>query len=160
MNSIHQYKIGGLTGGEIDFAAYKGKKIMVVNVASECGLTPQYKQLQELYDANKDNLVIIGCPANNFGAQEPGTHEQIATFCSRNYGVTFPISVKISVKGDDMHELYQFITQKAKNGVEDSEVQWNFQKYIFNEEGHLVKVIAPQVEPASDEVLNALAVQV
>ena len=143
MHSIHQYKIEGLTGGEIDFSAFAGKKIMVVNVASECGLTPQYQQLQELYEAHKDKLVIVGCPANNFGAQEPGTHDEIRTFCTINYGVTFPLSIKISVKGDDMHPLYQFLTQKNQNGLKDSEVQWNFQKYILDEKGNLTAVIQP-----------------
>lgn len=159
MHSIHQYKIEGLTGGEIDFSAFAGKKIMVVNVASECGLTPQYQQLQELYEAHKDKLVIVGCPANNFGAQEPGTHDEIRTFCTINYGVTFPLSIKISVKGDDMHPLYQFLTQKNQNGLKDSEVQWNFQKYILDEKGNLTAVIQPGTEPASDEVLNALAIR-
>ena len=129
---------------------------MLVNVASECGLTPQYRQLQDLTAEYGDKIVIVGCPANNFGAQEPGTDAQIADFCSLNYGVSFPMTSKISVKGDDMHELYRFVTQKSENGVEDSEVKWNFQKYIFDENGMLVKVIGPTVQPADDEVLNAL----
>ncbi len=113
--SIYQFKVKDIEGKEFDFSSLKGKKVMVVNTASECGLTPQYEQLQELYTEFKDkNFVIIGFPANNFGAQEPGTNATIATFCSRNYGVTFPMMEKISVKGDDMHLLYQFLTQKSK----------------------------------------------
>jgi len=153
--SIHQFKVNDLSGEEFDFNSLKGKKIMVVNTASECGLTPQYEQLQEVYEQFKDqNFVIVGFPANNFGAQEPGTDEQIATFCKKNYGVTFPMMSKISVKGDNIHEVYQFLTQKEKNGLEDSEVLWNFQKYLLDENGVLVKVIHPKTLPNDDEILN------
>lgn len=158
MSSIHNFKIESLEGKTIDFSDFKGKKIMLVNVASECGLTPQYQQLQELYENHSDKVVIVGCPANNFGAQEPGSNEQIKEFCSVRYGVSFPMTTKISVKGDDMHELYQFVTKKDLNGFEDSEVQWNFQKYIFNEEGKLIKVIAPTVSPIDEEVLEILGI--
>lgn len=128
---------------------------MIVNTASECGLTPQYEQLQTVYESYKDkNFVIVGFPANNFGAQEPGTNEQIATFCKKNYGVTFPIMAKISVNGNDMHPIYQFLTQKVKNGFQDSEVQWNFQKYLIDENGHLVKVISPRTLPTDAEIIN------
>lgn len=153
--SIHQFKVNTLTGEQFDFSTLKGKKIMVVNTASECGLTPQYKQLQTIYKKyeNKD-FVIVGFPANNFGAQEPGSDEQIATFCEKNYGVTFPMMSKISVKGDDMHEVYQFLTQKNKNGLEDSEVAWNFQKYLLDKEGNLVKVISPQTLPDDDAIVK------
>jgi glutathione peroxidase len=156
MKTIHEFQLPSLKGGTLNFADFKGKKIMLVNVASECGLTPQYRQLQDLNAEYADKIVIIGCPANNFGAQEPGTDAQIAEFCSLNYGVSFPMTSKISVKGDDMHELYRFVTQKSENGVEDSEVKWNFQKYIFDENGILTNVIAPTVQPADDEVLRAL----
>jgi glutathione peroxidase len=156
MKTIHDFQLPSLKGGTLNFADFKGKKIMLVNVASECGLTPQYRQLQDLNAEYADKIVIIGCPANNFGAQEPGTDAQIAEFCSLNYGVSFPMTSKISVKGDDMHELYRFVTQKSENGVEDSEVKWNFQKYIFDENGILTNVIAPTVQPADDEVLRAL----
>ena len=153
--SIYQFKVKDIEGKEFDFSSLKGKKVMVVNTASECGLTPQYEQLQELYTEFKDkNFVIIGFPANNFGAQEPGTNATIATFCSKNYGVTFPMMEKISVKGDDMHSLYQFLTQKAKNGLEDNEVKWNFQKYLIDTEGHLVKVIAPTTLPTDDAIVS------
>lgn len=153
--TIYQFKVEDLNGDSFDFSTLKGKKILVVNTASECGLTPQYEQLQEIYEKYKDkNFVIVGFPANNFGAQEPGTNQQIATFCQKNYGVTFPMMAKISVKGSDMHPVYQFLTQKAKNGLEDSEVQWNFQKYLINENGELVKVVSPRTLPTDAEIVN------
>ncbi len=153
--TIYQYKVEDLTGKSFDFATLRGKKIMVVNTASKCGLTPQYKDLEKIYKENKDNnFVIIGFPANNFGQQEPGTNAEIGAFCERNYGVTFPMMSKISVKGSDMHPLYQFLTQKSKNGVEDSNVEWNFQKYLINEKGELSKVISPQIAPTDEVILN------
>ncbi|RTY95015.1 glutathione peroxidase [Flavobacterium sp. GT3R68] len=153
--SIHQFKVKDLSGSEFDFASLKGKKILIVNTASECGLTPQYKDLENIYETYKDrNFVIVGFPANNFGAQEPGTNAEIATFCQRNYGVTFPMMEKISVKGDDMHAIYQFLTEKSKNGLQDSEVTWNFQKYLINENGELEKVISPKTLPTDPEVVN------
>lgn len=153
--SIYQFKVTDLSGKEFDFASLKGKKVMIVNTASKCGLTPQYKDLQAIYDQYKDkNLVIVGFPANNFMEQEPGSNEEIATFCERNYGVTFPMMDKISVKGNDMAPIYQFLTQKDKNGVQDSEVEWNFQKYLLNEKGELVKVIAPRTLPTDKEIVD------
>lgn len=140
----------------MNFADFAGKKILLVNVASECGLTPQYAQLEELYREFSDKIVVVGCPANNFGAQEPGTDEQIYTFCSNIYGISFPMTTKISVTGSDMHELYQFVTQKEQNGLQDSTVSWNFQKYIFDEKGYLTHVFAPTVQPAEEQVLGAL----
>ena len=153
--TIYQFKVEDLSGESFDFSTLKGKKILVVNTASECGLTPQYEQLQVIYEKYKDqNFVIVGFPANNFGAQEPGTNQEIATFCQQNYGVSFPMMAKISVKGSDMHPVYQFLTQKAKNGLEDSEVQWNFQKYLINENGELVKVVSPRTLPTDAEITN------
>lgn len=153
--TIYQFKVTDLNGDEFDFSTLKGKKIMIVNTASECGLTPQYKDLETIYEKYKDkNFVIIGFPANNFGSQEPGTDKEIATFCEKNYGVTFPMMSKISVKGNDMHKLYQFLTQKSKNGLEDSEVQWNFQKYLINENGELEKVISPKTLPTDASVIK------
>lgn len=153
--TIYQFKVEDLSGDSFDFSTLKGKKILVVNTASECGLTPQYEQLQAIYEKYKDkNFVIVGFPANNFGAQEPGSNQQIATFCQKNYGVTFPMMAKISVKGSDMHPVYQFLTQKAKNGLEDSEVQWNFQKYLINEKGELAKVISPRTLPTDAEIVK------
>lgn len=153
--NIYQFKVTDLSGKEFDFASLKGKKILVVNTASKCGLTPQYENLQTIYDQYKDqNLVIVGFPANNFASQEPGTSGEIATFCQKNYGVTFPMMDKISVKGDDMAPIYQFLTQKSKNGLEDSEVQWNFQKYLIDENGHLAKVISPKTLPTDPEIVD------
>ena len=153
--TIYQFKVEDLDGNAFDFSTLKGKKILVVNTASECGLTPQYEQLQAIYEKYKDkNFVIVGFPANNFGAQEPGSNSEIATFCQQNYGVSFPMMAKISVKGGDMHSVYQFLTQKAKNGVEDSEVQWNFQKYLINENGELAKVVSPRTLPTDAEIVN------
>lgn len=152
---IYQFKVKDLYGEEFDFASLKGKKVMIVNTASKCGLTPQYKDLEALYKEYKDKgLVIIGFPANNFASQEPGTNEEIAQFCEMNYGVTFPMMEKISVKGDDMAPIYQYLTRKSKNGVQDSEVEWNFQKYLINENGRLEKVIDPQTLPTDPEIIN------
>ncbi|NBL64316.1 redoxin domain-containing protein [Flavobacterium sp. NST-5] len=153
--SIHQFKVKDLEGNEFDFSSLKGKKVLVVNTASKCGLTPQYKDLQAIYDQYQNkNFVIVGFPANNFAAQEPGTNEEIGEFCQRNYGVTFPMMEKISVKGDDMHPLYQFLTQKSQNGLQDSNVEWNFQKYLLNENGELVKVISPRTLPTDPEIVD------
>jgi glutathione peroxidase len=148
MKTIHDFTIPALLGGEINFSDYAGKKILLVNVASFCGLTPQYVQLEELYRLHGEQLVIIGCPANDFANQEPDSPDEIAKFCSTRYDVTFPMTQKITVKGEAQHALYQFATQKAQNGLQDSEVSWNFQKYLFDEKGHLQAVIAPRTEPA------------
>lgn len=153
--TIYQFKVEDIEGTSFDFSTLKGKKIMVVNTASKCGLTPQYKDLEILYNKYKEsNFVIIGFPANNFGSQEPGTNQEIATFCERNYGVSFPMMSKISVKGDDMHPLYKFLTEKSKNGLEDSQVEWNFQKYLINENGELENVISPRVLPTDASVVD------
>ncbi|WP_267739839.1 glutathione peroxidase [Myroides injenensis] len=151
--TIYQFKVEDLSGNEFDLASLKGKKVMIVNTASECGLTPQYEQLQSMYNEfGGDKFVIIGFPANNFGAQEPGSNAEIATFCQANYGVTFPMMSKISVKGEDIAPIYAFLTQKEKNGLQDSEVEWNFQKYLIDQTGHLVKVIGPRVLPNDPEI--------
>ena len=155
IETIYQFRVKDLYGKEFDFATLKGKKILIVNTASECGLTPQYKDLEAIYEKYKDrNFVVVGFPANNFGSQEPGSNEEIAKFCKSNYGVTFPMMSKVSVKGKDMTEIYQFLTQKGKNGLQDSEVEWNFQKYLINEEGQLVKVLSPRVLPTDDEIVG------
>ncbi|MDX1941391.1 MAG: glutathione peroxidase [Saprospiraceae bacterium] len=156
MHSIHQFKVAGIEGEEIDFAQFKGKKIMVVNVASECGFTPQYQQLQELYEEFQDKLMIVGFPSNDFGGQEPGTNEEIRAFCTRRYGVSFPLTAKITIKGSNMHPVYQWLTQKTQNGVANSEVQWNFYKYLLDESGHLVKNFSSVVSPLDDEILGWL----
>ena len=151
--TIYQFEVEDITGKAFPLSNLQGKKVMIVNTASKCGLTPQYKELEALYQQYKDkDFIIIGFPANNFLGQEPGSNEQIASFCSINYGVTFPMMSKISVKGKNMHPLYQFLTQKSKNGVEDSKVKWNFQKYLIGRDGKLEKVIDPKTLPSSDEV--------
>jgi glutathione peroxidase len=153
--TIYQFKVEDINGQEFDLATLNGKKVMIVNTASQCGLTPQYEQLEEVYFSYKDsNFMIIGFPANNFMSQEPGSNEEIASFCQKNYGVTFPMMSKIDVKGKNMHPLYQFLTQKDQNGLEDNEVKWNFQKYLINENGELVKVISPRTLPNDPEILK------
>ncbi|WP_396172541.1 glutathione peroxidase [Flavobacterium sp.] len=152
---IYSFKVKDIEGKEFDFESLRGKKVMIVNTASKCGLTPQYKELQSLYEQYKDSdFVIIGFPANDFMEQEPGSEKEIAAFCERNYGVTFPMMSKVSVKGKEMEPVYQYLTQKSQNGVKDSEVEWNFQKYLINKNGQLEKVISPRVSPTDDEILE------
>jgi glutathione peroxidase len=154
VTGLHQFKVTALDGKEYDLAQLKGKKVMVVNTASKCGFTPQYADLEKLYETYKDKgFVIIGFPANNFLHQEPGTNEEIREFCTRNYGVTFPMMAKISVKGDDIAPVYQWLTQKSKNGVMDSEVGWNFQKYLIDENGNLVAYYKSKTKPMDDEII-------
>lgn len=154
-NSLHQFTVETLEGDTFDFSSLKGKKVLVVNTASKCGLTPQYKDLQALFEQyGNDDFVIVGFPANDFLAQEPGSNEEIATFCERNYGVSFPMMAKIGVKGKDMHPVYAFLTQKEKNGVMDSKVTWNFQKYLVNEDGIVEKVISPRTSPVDPEIIE------
>lgn len=153
---IYQFKVEGLTGGTIDFSAFKGKKILIVNTASKCGFTPQYAQLEELYEKYKDRLVIVGFPANNFGAQEPGSNKEISEFCTKNYGVTFPMAAKVSVKGADIAPIYQWLTTKAENGVMNADIKWNFTKFLLNERGELEAVFDSKVNPMSDEITSKL----
>ena len=153
--SVYDIKFESINGEPLTLKKFQGRKIMIVNTASKCGNTPQYEQLQSLYkEFGGDKLVIVGFPANNFGSQEPGTNEQIREFCDTEYGVTFPMMAKISVKGDDMHPLYKWLTNKELNGVMDSEVKWNFQKYLIDEKGNLVSVIPPKEKPRSDQIMN------
>lgn len=155
IKTIYDFKVTDIEDKEFDFSSLKGKKIMIVNTASECGLTPQYEQLQQVYEQYKDqNFTIIGFPANNFMSQEPGDNSKIAAFCKKNYGVTFPMMSKISVKGEDMHPIYQYLTQKDQNGLEDSKVQWNFQKYLIDTNGKLVKVIQPKTLPNDPSIIS------
>ncbi len=153
--TFHDFKIKTLSGDDFDMSSLKGKKVMVVNTASKCGNTPQYKDIEALYKKYKDKgFVVIGFPANNFMNQEPGTNEEIAEFCEVNYGVTFPMMDKVSVKGKDQHQVYAWLTEKAKNGKMDSEVKWNFQKYLINENGELVGVLQPKENADSEKVIN------
>ncbi len=152
-SDFYGIKVKTLEGENFDLNSLKGKKIMVVNTASRCGFTPQFKDLEELHEAYGDKLVILGFPANNFANQEPLSANEIREFCTANYGVTFRMMEKISVKGDDMHPLYQWLTSKAKNGVLDSEVKWNFQKYLVDENGKLADVLYSKEKPGSEKVL-------
>ena len=155
MNTIHQFTVEDIEGNPYDFAALSGKKIIIVNVASYCGLTPQYKDLQARYDRYKDkNLAIIGFPANNFLSQEPGSNESIQTFCSAKYGVTFPMMAKISVKGDKQHPIYTWLTSEDQNGVETTSVGWNFQKYLINEDGTYHAMVDPRASILEEEVIQ------
>ena len=151
MNTIHAFKVESIEGGKIDFAQFKGKKLIIVNVASACGYTPQYEQLQELYEGFSDKLTIIGFPANNFGGQEPGSNKEIKEFCSIRYGVTFPMAAKIDI---NTHPVYQWLTQKAQNGILDSKVNWNFQKYLLDENGQLAHCLPSAISPFDDEIMD------
>jgi len=153
--SFYDFKVKDIDGKEFDLSSLKGKKVLVVNTASKCGFTPQYKQLEELFKKyGGDKFTIIGFPANNFLWQEPGTNQEIAEFCQKNYGVTFQMMSKISVKGDDMNPLYQWLTSKNQNGVMDSEVKWNFQKYLIDENGKLVDVYYSKVLPDDEKIVS------
>lgn len=155
--SFYDFKVKDIEGKEFNLSSLKGKKVLVVNTASKCGNTPQYADLEKLYkEYGNQKFVIIGFPANNFGAQEPGTNKEISSFCTKNYGVTFPMMSKISVKGADMHPLYKWLTSKKENGVMDSEVTWNFQKYMIDENGKLVGMVDPKVKPYDEKILNWL----
>lgn len=154
-NSIHQFKVKDINGESFDMSSLKGKKVLVVNTASKCGLTPQYEQLQELYEKYKDTgFTIVGFPANDFMNQEPGSIEDIKEFCTQNYGVTFQMMDKVSTKGKDQSPIYEWLTKKSKNGVEDSKVAWNFQKYMIDEEGKLVDFVAPKESPMSKKIVD------
>ncbi len=154
--SIYLFKVASLEGGMIDFSDFKGKKILIVNTASECGYTHQYKELQALYEKFKDKLVIVGFPANDFGGQEPGSNTEIKTFCEKNYGVSFPMAAKISVKGDDMAPIYHWLTSKNENGVLDATIKWNFNKFLLDENGKLIAYFPSKVTPMSEEIISKL----
>jgi glutathione peroxidase len=153
--TLHDFTVNSIDGEIYDLSQLKGKKVLVVNTASKCGFTPQYADLENLYKKYKDrNFIVIGFPANNFLWQEPGTDSEIQTFCQLNYGVSFPMMSKISVKGKDIHPLYSWLTKKEQNGVMNSSVSWNFQKYMIDESGKLVGVISPKTNPLSEEITS------
>jgi len=153
--TIYQFKVKDINGNTFDFASLKGKKIMIVNTASKCGFTPQYEGLEKLYKKYKDKgFVVVGFPANDFKKQEPGTNAEIAEFCKENYGVTFPMMAKIHVRGEEIHPVYQFLTQKSKNGYMDSKVGWNFQKYLIDTHGKLVRIFAPKIKPEDPNIIE------
>lgn len=156
LESIYNIKINSLSGKPIVLSTFKGKHLLFVNVASKCGFTPQYKDLQKLSDNYKDKLVIIGVPCNQFGSQEPGNANDIETFCEVNYGVTFLMSEKIDVKGSNKHPLYKWLTQKSKNGISNSTVKWNFQKYLVNSEGKLIDYFFSTTKPTNIKITKHL----
>ncbi len=154
--TIYDFKVPSIDGKSIDLSKYKGKNILIVNTASKCGFTPQYADLQKLNDTYKSKLVILGFPANNFKQQEPGTNTEIQEFCSKNYGVTFPMAEKVSVKGEDAHPLFKYLTEEAqKMGVEDP-IKWNFTKFLIDKKGKLVAVFPSKVNPMSEEITKHL----
>lgn len=170
--SIYDFKVAGLDGSDIDFSQYKGKKIMIVNTASMCGNTPQYAELEKLYEKYKDKLVIVGFPANNFGEQEPGSNADIKAFCTKNYGVTFPMAEKVSVRGDDIHPLFKWLNEQSKELAKNSPaanskdlvwkkflqdpVIWNFTKFLLDEKGNLIAVFHHKASPTGEEVTQYL----
>lgn len=154
--SIHNFKVKSIEGGTIDFSKFKGKKILVVNTASKCGYTKQYEQLEKVYEEYKDKLVVVGFPANNFGAQEPGSDSTIQEFCKARFGVKFPLASKISVKGDDTAPIYKWLTSKTENGVLDAQITWNFNKFLLDENGKVLAYFDSKVLPDSEEITKYL----
>ena len=153
--TIHQFELTDLSGEKFDMSSLKGKKVMIVNTASKCGLTYQYEILEKLYnDYKSEDFVIVGFPSNNFLWQEPGSNEEIAKFCLENYGVSFPMMEKTSVRGSAMHPLYKFLTEKDRNGYKDSSVKWNFQKYLIDENGFIVRVVSPRTKPDDQSIID------
>ncbi|WP_417429966.1 glutathione peroxidase [Halpernia sp.] len=153
--SIYDFKVPGLEEGKtINFADFKGKKILIVNTASECGFTPQYADLEKVAEQYKDKVVVIGFPANNFGGQEPGSNKEISTFCTRNYGVTFPMASKVSVKGDDIAPIFKYLTDKNLNGVKNTTILWNFTKFLVDENGHLIDSFISTTKPTSESIIK------
>lgn len=154
--TIFDYKVESLDGKEINFADFKGKKILIVNTASECGFTPQYADLEKLSKDYPDKLVVVGFPANNFGGQEPGTNTEIGAFCEKNFGVTFPMAAKVSVKGDDKAPIFKYLTEKDLNGVKNTAILWNFTKFLIDEEGHLIDSYISTTKPTSESITKYL----
>ncbi|OFX58181.1 MAG: glutathione peroxidase [Bacteroidetes bacterium GWA2_30_7] len=155
IRNFYDFKVKAINGEEFDFSQLKGKKVMLVNTASKCGFTPQYAKLEEVYKKyGGEKFVIIGFPANNFFSQEPGTNSEIEEFCKSKYGVTFPIMEKISVKGKDIHPVYKWLTNKKLNGVLNSSVKWNFQKYLIDENGKLVATFSTSTSPDNEAIIK------
>ncbi len=151
--TVYDFTVKSIDGNDVKLSQYKGKKLLIVNTASECGYTPQYKELEALYKKHGDKVTVLGFPANNFGGQEPGTEAQIATFCEKNYGVTFPLFSKVSVQGADTAPLFKFLADKARNGAVGEAPNWNFCKYLVDEKGHVLKFYPSKVTPLSPELL-------
>ncbi len=153
--SIHQFIVKDIQGNDFDLSTLKGKKVLIVNTASKCGLTPQFEQLQQIYETYKsDNFEIIGFPSNDFLEQDPGSNEEIVSFCQLNYGVTFPMMEKVVVKGENKAPIYKYLTSKEENGIQDFDIQWNFQKFLINEDGQIEKVISPRTLPNDEEIIR------
>lgn len=153
--SIYDFKVEGLTGEEINFADFQGKKILIVNTASKCGFTKQYEQLQELHDKHGKKIVVVGFPANNFGKQEPGSNEEIESFCKKNYGVTFPMASKVSVRGDDQHALFSWLCD-IETPEFSGNIKWNFEKFLIDEKGNLIHRYRSKTSPMDEEIINLL----
>jgi glutathione peroxidase len=156
IRSIYDFKVEALNGDSIDFASFKGKKILIVNTASRCGYTYQYEGLEELYKTYKDKLVVVGFPANNFFSQEPGSNTTIEEFCKKNYGVTFPMAAKISVKGKNIAPIYEWLCNKEENGVMDAKISWNFNKFLLDENGKIIAHFKSGVKPMSEDIVSKL----
>lgn len=156
LKTIYDFKVESLDGNEINFADFKGKKILIVNTASECGFTPQYADLEKLSKDYADNLVVVGFPANNFGGQEPGSNKEIGAFCEKNFGVTFPMAAKVSVKGEDTAPIFKYLTEKELNGVKNTAILWNFTKFLIDENGHLIDSYISTTKPTSDSITKYL----
>lgn len=154
--SIHGFTVKSIDGKDIKMSSFKGKKILIVNTASKCGYTPQYESLEKVYEQYKDKLVIIGFPCNQFGGQEPGSNQEIVDFCKKNYGVTFPLADKVDVKGENTAAIYQWLTQKSKNGVVDATISWNFNKFLLDENGKMIAYYPSNIKPDSDAILSHL----
>ena len=157
VTSVYDFKVPGLDGKTIDLSKYKGKKLLIVNTASKCGYTPQYADLEKLYEQYKDKLVIVGFPANNFHQQEPGSNAEISEFCKKNYGVTFPMAEKVDVVGENTHPLFKYLTEEAKKmGVADPVIGWNFTKFLVDEKGKLIAVFPSKIKPMDEQVTKYL----
>jgi glutathione peroxidase len=157
VTSVYDFKVPGLDGKTIDLARFKGKKLLIVNTASKCGFTPQYADLEKLYEQYKDKLVIVGFPANNFHQQEPGSNAEISEFCKKNYGVTFPMAEKVDVVGENTHPLFKYLTEEAKKmGVADPVIGWNFTKFLIDEKGQLVAVFPSKIKPMDEQITKYL----
>ena len=154
LSSIYDLTYNSITGEKVSLEEYKGKFILFVNVASECGFTSQYKDLEKLAETYKDKLVVLGFPCDQFGGQEPGNSEQILSFCKERYGVTFPLSEKIKVKGDNQHEIYDWLTNKKRNGISSTIVKWNFQKYLVSPNGHFLNYYYSVTKPLSEKTTS------
>ncbi len=155
-NTIHTFKVPSIEGGEIDFSTFKGKKLLIVNTASDCEFTTQYHQLQELFTNFNNNLVVVGFPSNNFGEQEPGTNKEIRNFCSYRYGVTFPLAAKSEVIGESINPVFKWLKEQSLDGDLNKSITWNFQKFLLNEEGELIAVFPPSVDPINEELMGLL----